>query len=264
MAYAPLTVEQLESVLALDDAVLLDIRDQRSFEQAHIPGARLANDRCVRALIRERRPHRPVVVYCYHGNSSRDFCGLLSGFGFTRLYNLEGGWQAWENARTPETGVPTGAVAQWLEQKGFDAANVNSRARNRVTPLMLAAQQGDLPGVEQLLAAGAEVNLLNEDGNAALWFACVGDNAELVARLIRAGADIDNQNVNGATCLMYAASTGKLAVLGTLVAAGAGLWPETPDGFTALDLASTLPVLRFLKPHYAASPNGCTQEAPSA
>ena len=76
-------------------------------------------------------------------------------------------------------------------------------------------------------------------------------------------ADLDNQNANGATCLMYASSSGKLDVVRTLINAGARLSPETPEGFTALDLASTLPVLRLLKPCYAALPGACAQEAPS-
>jgi len=252
MAYQPLTVQELDSILELDNAVLLDTRDKHSYEHAHIPGAQLADDHTVRRLIRERQPDRHIVVYCYHGNSSRDFCGLLTGFGFTRLYNLEGGWQAWQTARSSPTAAATGALAEWLELEGFDTANLNSRTANGMSPLMVAAQQGRLPVLEQLLEAGADVNLLNDDENAALWFACVSNNIDLLACLISAGADLDNQNVNGATCLIYAASTGKLGVVDTLIDAGADLSRQTLDGFTALDCASTLPVLRFLKPCVAA------------
>ena len=47
--------------------------------------------------MRKRRRNPPVVVYCYHANSSRDLCTLLSGFGFSQVFNLEGGWRAWDN-----------------------------------------------------------------------------------------------------------------------------------------------------------------------
>ncbi len=247
MAYQPLTVQELHSILALDNAVLLDTRDQHSYRNARIPGAQLANDRTVRRLIREHQPDRPVVVYCYHGNTSRDFCDLLTGFGFTRLYNLEGGWRAWQDARPTNTQEATGELAQWLGREGFDPNNLNSRIANGMSPLMRAAQQGHLAWVEQLIDQGADVTLRNDDQNPALWFACFSNNVALVSRLIGAGADLDNQNVNGATCLIYAASTGKLDVLRTLVEAGADLSLETLDGFTALDSAATLPVLRFLQ-----------------
>jgi len=36
-------------------------------------------------------------VYCYHGNSSRDLCTLLVGMGLRQVYNLVGGWAAWES-----------------------------------------------------------------------------------------------------------------------------------------------------------------------
>ena len=67
-------------------------------------------------------------------------------------------------------------------------------------------------------------------------------------KLIACGSDLDNRNVNGVTCAIYAASTGKLEVLRILVDAGANLDTCTLDGVDALDSASTLPVLRYLKP----------------
>jgi thiosulfate sulfurtransferase len=124
MAYQPLTVQQLESTLERDNAVLVDIRDECSFYRAHIPGAQHATDQAVLRLIRERRTEFHVVVYCYHGNSSRDFCLLLSGFGFTRLYNLEGGWLAWQKAHNSQTahalGPGVGAPFTRRELDAFD------------------------------------------------------------------------------------------------------------------------------------------------
>lgn len=252
MAWQALDVAQLDSVLNETHAVLLDIRDAASFARSRIPGAQAATEHTVKRLLRERLPARPIVVYCYHGNSSRDFCQLLAGFGFTRLYNLEGGWQAWLNAQAPTTAPAVGELAAWLQAGGFNPDRLDGRIANATTPLMLAAQQGRLELVEQLLAAGADVNLLNDDGNGALWFACVHGDTRLLSRVIEAGADLDNQNVNGATALIYAASAGKLEVANALVSAGADIERQTLDGFTALDSAATLPVLRFLKPHFAA------------
>ena len=122
MAYQSLTVQQLSSILQRDDAVLVDIRDERSFHHAHIPGAHLATDQTVMRLIGKRQTDRPIVVYCYRGNSSVDFCLLLSGFGFTRLYNLEGGWHAWQSAHTQpsQTAFATGMLSMRLELEGFD------------------------------------------------------------------------------------------------------------------------------------------------
>lgn len=73
----------------------------------------------------------------------------------------------------------------------------------------------------------------------------------MVRELVRAGSNINNQNVNGATCLIYAASSGKFDIVRELVQAGADIDKQTLDGFNALDSATTLPILKFLKPMYA-------------
>lgn len=146
------------------------------------------------------------------------------------------------------------AVAQdWLRASGFETDNLNSRIDNGMSSLMVAARHARADIVAELLEAGADVNLLNDDENPALWFACVGGDLGIVRRLIEAGANLDNQNVNGATSLIYAASAGKRAVVEALVEAGADLSRQTLDGFTALDSAATLPVLKYLKPRYAAA-----------
>ena len=118
---------------------------------------------------------------------------------------------------------------------------------NGMTPLMQAALLAETAFVRILLEAGATVDLVNNDMNNALWFACVSESVEIIELLIEHGININNSNVNGATSLLYAASAGKYSVVKTLVEAGADLTLETLDGFTALDSASTLEVLRFLK-----------------
>jgi ankyrin repeat protein len=189
-----------------------------------------------------------VLVYCYHGNSSRDICQFIAGFGFKRVYNLVGGWQAWEqfSATLPAT-APEADLAEWLSRHGFPADGIHARIDNGMSPLMVASLNGEQERVEQLLALGADPNHLNDDDHHALWFACVHGDPELVSLLIGHGADVDNQNVNGATCAIYSASTGKLEVLRRLVEAGADLGKETSGGYTALESASTRPVLKYLR-----------------
>ncbi len=60
----------------------------------------MIEDHEIRRLILQKKRHSPVVVYCAHGNSSRDICHLLSGMGFEQVYNLEGGWLAWQHFNT--------------------------------------------------------------------------------------------------------------------------------------------------------------------
>jgi rhodanese-related sulfurtransferase len=255
MKYEDLLAHNVPEFLQQPELLVLDIRDEHSFNQAHLDGAQPASEAVIGGLLRNKQYHLPILVYCYHGNSSRDMASFLGGLGFDKVYNLEGGWQAWTNFLQQQQ--PTSALSpeltQWLTQAGFDPANLNSRIDNAMSALMLAALQGETEIAQALLAAGADVNLLNDDENNALWFACVSDSIDLLHLFSFQKVNLDHQNVNGATSLIYAASAGKLEVVKTLVGLGADVGKTTLDGFSALDSATTLPILQFLKPYYAAA-----------
>ncbi len=244
MKYCDIPPTDVAALRAEADLLIFDTRDSASYARGHMDTAQPVTDAAIQQLIRGRQRQRPVLVYCYRGNSSRNLCELLAGFGFERVHNLAGGWQAWERFQAAR---PSPALGAWLNQQGFPADGIHARIDNGMAPLMLASLKGDPALVTELLALGADPNHVNDDDHHALWFACVHGDPELVSQLIAHGANIDNQNVNGATCAIYTASTSKLDVLRRLVEAGADLGKETSGGYTALESASTLPVLKYLR-----------------
>jgi rhodanese-related sulfurtransferase len=252
MNYHDIHPAKLHDLLAEAELLILDFRDPASFAQGHLDDAQPVSDTLLKQLMKDRQRARPVLVYCYRGNTSRDLCQFIAGFGYTRVYNLVGGWEGWlrlaqAQSAAPLPAAPSPALATWLTERGFPPDRLHARIDNGMSPLMLAALKGERALVEELLALGADPNHVNDDDHHALWFACVHGDPGLVARFIAHGARVDNQNVNGATCAIYAASTGKLDVLKRLVEAGADLDKETTGGYTALDSASTLPVLKYLR-----------------
>lgn len=248
MAYYDLDCSEIATLRAESDLLIFDTRDAGSYARSHLDGAQPVSDAVLKQLMKSRERARPVLVYCYRGNSSRDICQFIAGMGYSRVYNLSGGWQAWEAFNQPAPALKPGQeLATWLQHWGFPIDNIHARAENGMSPLMLAALKGERALVEELLALGGNPNHVNDDDHHALWFACVKGDAELVSLLIAHGGNVDNQNVNGATCAIYAASTGKLDVLKRLVQAGADLARETSGGYNALESASTLPVLKYLR-----------------
>ncbi len=138
-------------------------------------------------------------------------------------------------------------TSDWLLAHAYDPLHLNQPGSNGDTALMRATREGAIALVNDLIAAGADVNCRNNDGNNALWFACFGNHFDLMPILIAAQINLDNQNDNGATALMYAASAGKTAVVQTLLAAGADPTLTNLDDFRAIDFASSLDILRILK-----------------
>ena len=96
------------------------------------------------------------------------------------------------------------------------------------TAISEAAAGGFTNIVQLLLRAGAEVNLIDNNGWTALMSA---NNRDVIRVLVDAGADPDAMDVNGWTALMLLDDLDLVAVL---LAEGAGIDKENSYGWTAL------------------------------
>jgi thiosulfate sulfurtransferase len=97
MDYNDLNPEEAFALLMHDKWTIFDTRDGRSYSLGHMEGAKQISDTEIKRLIVRKQRKQPVLVYCYHGNSSKDICSLLSSIGFSNVNNLSGGWLAWQN-----------------------------------------------------------------------------------------------------------------------------------------------------------------------
>ena len=61
---------------------VIDIRDPGSYSAGHIPSAVSLNDTNVKEFIESTDKEKPLIVYCYHGISSRGAAEYLSQNGF--------------------------------------------------------------------------------------------------------------------------------------------------------------------------------------
>ncbi len=88
-------VSELSDVLGNKTHVVVDIRDAGAFSQGHILDAiHLTND-SLSEFIRTADIDAPVVVCCYHGNSSQQAAQFLINQDFTQVYSLDGGFSQW-------------------------------------------------------------------------------------------------------------------------------------------------------------------------
>ena len=177
--------DEAESVVRRQDALMLDVRDADSFRKAHIDGAQHLSTTNLSAVISGTPKRRPILIYCYHGNASREFAQTFSDFGFVEVYSLDGGYTAWSNRPRPQDHpMPDDIVRDWLAAQGFPPGGVNAVIANGTTPLMKASHQGQGAIVRRLTAAGAQLDARNADGNNALWLACVGGHLEVIDILV--------------------------------------------------------------------------------
>jgi thiosulfate sulfurtransferase len=94
-----------EQVHALRDngAVLVDVRDAQTYATHHIPGSHHVDNHSIADFIRQADLDKPLVVLCYHGNSSQSAAAYLVGQGFSEVYSMDGGFELWKNQFPDET-----------------------------------------------------------------------------------------------------------------------------------------------------------------
>ena len=86
---------QLQQSLDNEQFVVVDIRDQTSFLQGHIPGAIHLTNESLPDFLRDADFDKPTVVCCYHGISSQQAAQFLISQDFTEVYSLDGGFSQW-------------------------------------------------------------------------------------------------------------------------------------------------------------------------
>lgn len=91
-----ISVEQALQLLE-QQAVVVDIRDEQSFAQGHIAGAVHLTNTSLGQFMREHDFEQPVVVVCYHGNSSQGAAQYLAEQGYERVYSMDGGFESWRS-----------------------------------------------------------------------------------------------------------------------------------------------------------------------
>lgn len=84
-------------------AVVVDIRDQPTYAAAHITGAQHLDNVNIADFIRAADLDAPLIVACYHGNSSQSAAAYLVGQGFSEVYSLDGGFELWLTTFPQET-----------------------------------------------------------------------------------------------------------------------------------------------------------------
>ena len=100
--FLPLSPAAAVELLRTDAACFVDIRDHASFRAGHAPGAFHLTNESLATFLQQTDPDRPVVVMCYHGHSSQGVAQYLVNHGFETVYNLDGGFAAWQLASPVE------------------------------------------------------------------------------------------------------------------------------------------------------------------
>lgn len=98
-------INSTEAVVLMNRSkpLILDVRDAAEFAAGHIQGAKHIPMAELATRIKEIEKYKdkPVLVHCQKGIRSKGACSILKSQQFTQLNNLQGGLDAWIEAKMP-------------------------------------------------------------------------------------------------------------------------------------------------------------------
>jgi thiosulfate sulfurtransferase len=100
MTYKCIDIQDALPIIELQ-ANIVDIRDALSYQNGHMQNAINLNNDNIEQFINEYDFVTPLIVCCYHGNSSKGAAEYLASQGFKDVYSLNGGFTQW-SALHPE------------------------------------------------------------------------------------------------------------------------------------------------------------------
>lgn len=157
---------------------LLDVRQEKEYQEEHIAGAKFIPLASLDDMLSEIDKERPVIVYCAIGGRSRVAAQLLAGKGFEQVINLSGGikaWNGWKGFGDYEQGLDLFMNAEDLKEV-LEVAYVMEKAlgdfyldmASRVTSPKAADLFSKLASVEDKHSQTVAARLQAVTGNAPL------------------------------------------------------------------------------------------------
>ena len=86
-----------------DGSVLIDVREDNEYAAGHAEGARHMGRGIIERDIVQTFPDKEteIVLYCGGGYRSALAADMLQKMGYTNVWSMDGGWQAWQDAGAP-------------------------------------------------------------------------------------------------------------------------------------------------------------------
>ena len=150
-----------------------------------------------------------------------------------------------------------GSAALWCMSKfGNRAWFATPHRFDRIDPdrplcthslLHIAVARGEVPAIEENLAAGVPIDLLAGDGLTPLHWALASKDPTIIKFLIERGSPVDVRSAGGATPLMNAVQSASMEQVCFLLDHGADVNARDRRGFTALHRAAEMGHLHILR-----------------
>jgi len=94
-SFTRISCADAHALISEKEVNIVDIRDLNSFNSGHIIDAEHLDNHSLASFINDTDQAVPLIVCCYHGNSSQSAAAYMAEKGFDEVYSLDGGYEQW-------------------------------------------------------------------------------------------------------------------------------------------------------------------------
>lgn len=95
MTFTRISGAQAKILMDQQKTNLIDIRDEQSYSLSHIKSAQHIDNQSISVFLETADKNMPLIVCCYHGNSSQSAANFFVEQNFAEVYSLDGGFEGW-------------------------------------------------------------------------------------------------------------------------------------------------------------------------
>jgi thiosulfate sulfurtransferase len=95
MSFQCISIEEAKIIIDKDNLTIIDIRDRNSFLNGHIDKAIHVEDLDIDNFLKDKNKNDTILIYCYHGNSSKSAANFFVQHGFEKVLSMDEGYVGW-------------------------------------------------------------------------------------------------------------------------------------------------------------------------
>ncbi len=95
-SFTRISANDAKTLIDQGTSQIIDIRDAMSFQAGHMNNAIRIDNQGIDQFMAQANQQAPLIVCCYHGNSSQNAAHYFSEQGFEEVYSLDGGFEEWK------------------------------------------------------------------------------------------------------------------------------------------------------------------------
>ena len=95
MSYKRISIDEAKVMIDEGDVTIGDVRDVDAYRAGSIENAIHVQHETMDEFLSVAAKDKPLILYCYHGNSSQGAANYFVERGYKEVYSVDGGYEAW-------------------------------------------------------------------------------------------------------------------------------------------------------------------------